>query len=251
MLTSFDLMTRLCAPAPERDAGDQMLLLDSLREPVLAIDTAGIVTAANRAARIAFAVGEHGIGQSIYAVLSDVIGRFILDLAERARRTGTAEHSEFAIGDRQYLVTLLPHAEGALLVADDATADTRADAIAASHSALERAIEASGTIATARLNLRGYIADAAPTLATLTGTTEQALRSVRFVTLFDVGARVRVGDAIEQAIGEARTVVVDARLQRARGPALDVQLTLAAERERFSVAALRLVIVPLRSDQST
>lgn len=243
VLTSLDLMRRLCAPH-DAPAAEPLaaLLLDALRESVLLVDAGGRIEQLNRAARIAFAGGAAAVGQPLAHLLPDAVAHFLLDLAERARRGGTAETAEIAVRERLFRVAIVPLPAGALLVADDVSADDEAATAAARLEALDRAFDALGEVAWLRVNLRGYVEAASEGVARLAGIDRAALLAVRFVTLLDIASRSAAGEAIEAVIADGSPRTLTAALNRREGGTRPIRLALAAERARGRVACVTVAL---------
>lgn len=253
VLTSFDLMRRLCAPAEGRvgQADRQSLLLDTMREAVLTIDRDGRIAASNRAARIALGLGEAQLrDRPLAAVLPEGGARFLLDTAARARRHGTAEAAEIAIGHRHFAITIAPDGDGALLLLHDRSEAAAAQGVASAGEAVTGALAALGDVAVVRINQRGYIDDHSEALQRMTGIAGEALATVRFVTLLDIASRVAVGDAIEQVLGHATALAMDVRINVNRGEPIGVRLALAPERDGPRVGAVRAILVAVPAARS-
>jgi hypothetical protein len=227
VLTSFDLMRRLCEHERREAGADRPVYLDSLREPVLRIDGQGRIRDCNQAARLAFPGGPTILGARLDALLPAAIAGFVEELVRRALRAGVVEHSEMAIGARHYSLTLLPDGEQVVMIANDVSEDaaiaferTQAEATAA-------AIEAHPLVALVHLNLRGYVDGPAPSLARMCRIAPSALAAIRFVTLIDIGSRVAVGEAVEAAIDSRQSQSVAATLPRSHGEGVPVTIALA------------------------
>lgn len=246
VLTSLDLMRRLCAPhqAPI-SAPLSTLLMDMVREAILVIDATGRIDDVNRAARLAFAIEGASAAQSLSRLFGDAVGRYLLDLAERARRLGVTEQAEIALGPRRFRMVLAPHGDRTILLADDTSAIDDGDAAAGRLSAIESAADALGDTAWVRINLRGYIDAIGATLPEITGIDRPTLLSVRVATLLDPANRAEMTAAIEAVIGDGATRRIRGRLQRREGTLLPVVISLAAARGRGGVEHLALLIRPV------
>lgn len=241
VLTSFDLMRRLCAPAakaPDR----QSLLLDTMREGVMAIDGDGRVTTTNRALRVALGVSETVHDQPLSNVLPESMARFLLDLATSARCHGMTEHTEMMLGNRRYAIAVAPDGDGALLMLHDRSDDAQACARAAAGSALAHAIDMLECVTSVRINARGYVDRHSESLEQWTGIAPHALAAVRFVTLLDIGSRAAAGDAIEAALSGGGERRMTARLGVRQGQSIAVEIAFAAEREGPGIAAVRAIL---------
>lgn len=243
VLTSLDLMRRLCAPhEAASDTTLATLLMDAMRDSVVVVDAAGRIDDLNRAARVAFGGGGIGKGQPLARLFGDAVARFVLNLADRARRVGVPEQAEVALRDRRYSIAIVPFDEAALIVAADVSVDEEGEAIAHRLSAIEGAIDALPGMGWVRLNLRGYVAGVGASLARLTGIERSTLMAVRFVTLLDAQDRTVVAQAIDEVIGDGAPRRATARLQRRDGSSLAVELSLAAERGRSGVEQVTIAL---------
>lgn len=227
VLTSFDLMRRLCTPDEREPLSERPIYLDSLREPVMWIDEAGRIRDINRAARLAFAGSDRPIGAGLADILPGGIAAFLHDIARRAIRTGTVEHSEIAVERRHYTMTVLPARDHAILIADDISDDAALAIERAKANAVAAAIESHPAVATVHLNLRGYIDGSAGSLARLCGIDPSTLGAIRFVTLIDIASRVAVGEAIEAVFDTRKPCILNAILPRSRTDPLAISIALA------------------------
>ena len=134
-----------------------------------------------------------------------------------------------------------------MIVHDTSLIDDLAQ-LRAADRAHHAAIEAMGAVATARINLRGYLDAPSPTLATLTGLPAESLASVRFVSLFDIGSRVMLGDTIDALLAQGGETAIAATLLINRGDPLPVRIGLAAIRQGAAIAGLAATIAPARTD---
>ena len=246
VLTSLDLMRRLCAPhQATTDTPLATLLMDAMRESVVVVDGTGRIDDLNRAARVAFGGGGVGKGQPLTRLLGDAVARFLLDLADRARRVGMPEQAEVSLRERRYSIVIVPFAEGALIVAADVSIDEEGEAVAHRLSAVEAAIDGLPDIAWVRLNLRGYIAAVGASLARMTGIERSTMMAVRFVTLLDAQDRPSVAQTIDEVIGDGMPRRATARLQRRDGTAVAADLSFAAERGRSGVEQVTLALAAI------
>lgn len=245
VLSSLDLVRRLCAPHDAAQPGPLLdLLLDAMREVAIVVDPAGRIARFNRAARIVFP----GItsGAALTGWMPDSIARFLLDLSDRARRSGHADQAEVAIGGRRMQFAIVPGDEGALLVASDITAETEATICAARFEALDKAIDLFDDVAWARINARGYIDDHSGSLARLAAVDRGALQAVRFVTLFDQADRSATGAAIDAVMADGPPRRLSVSLHG--GGAVPIKVVLALSPEHAS-GRVELVTAILRVDR--
>lgn len=243
VLTSLELMRRLCQPhEAASDATLATLLMDAMRERVIVADGAGRIETLNRAARIAFAAGAGAAGQPIARLFGEAMAGFLLDLADRARRVGAPEQAEVALRARRYSIVIVPFGDGALIVADDVSADAEGEVMAHRLTSLESAFDALAGTAWARVNLRGYVDAVGASLTHLTGNDRATLMAVRFVTLLDAADRAAVAAAIEAVIAEAAPRRAAARLQHRDGRQLAADLSLAPERTRSGIEHVTIAI---------
>ena len=243
VLTSLDLMRRLCAPhetAP--DATLATLLMDAMRESVVVIDAAGRIEDLNRAARVAFGGGGAGRGQPLARLFGEAVARFVLDLADRARRVGVPEQAEVTLRERRYSIAIVPFGDAALIVAADVSVDEEGEMVAHRLSAIEQAVDTLPGLAWVRINLRGYVAAVGGSLPGLTGIERSTLLAVRFVTLLEAQDRAPVAQAIDAVIGDGMPRRATARLQRRDGTTLSVELSLAPERGRSGVEQVTIAL---------
>lgn len=229
VLTSLDLMRRLCATQSRAEAPPVFdLLLDAMREVVFVTDTAGRLAVTNRACRIA--LPGSGAGVSLNALLPEAEARLLAEMGDRAHRMSTAEEIELPLGGRQLRIAIVPAGPSTLYVAADMGAAADAERGAAQLSALDEAIDLFDDLAWVRINLRGYIEASSPSLTRMTAIDSAILGAARFVTLIDLGARSAAAEAIEAVIADGVPRRLDARLHGAKGTVIPVSLAFSAER---------------------
>ncbi|WP_315760803.1 hypothetical protein [Sphingomonas sp. Y38-1Y] len=246
VLTSVDLMRRLCEPhemTAETSLGS--LLLDATREVVLVADERGRIEQANRTARIAF--GPDVVGHLLARPFGEAVASFLLDIADRARRSGSPGETEIAVRERRYRLAVIAFGKRTLFVADDVSAESEGDATANRLASLEDALFCLGNIAWANLNLRGYVEKASESLEYMTGFDRLMLQSVRFITLLEPLSRQEVADAIEAVIVDGAPRSLSARLQLRDGKQKGVKLALVAGRGRHGVERLTIAITESQS----
>ncbi|MBB5698650.1 PAS domain-containing protein [Sphingomonas yantingensis] len=248
VLTSLDLMRRLCAPhSAAPDTALSTLLMDAMRESVLVVDGAGRLGEINRAARVAFGGGGAAAGLPLSRLFGESVAGFLQDLADRSRRVGAPELAEIALRDRRYSIVIVPFGDGALIVADDVSVDDEGEEAALRLSAMGAAFDALPGIGWARINLRGYIGAVGASLAALTGIERTTLLAVRFVTLIDAGDRAAVAQTIDEVIGDGAARQLPARLQRRDGGSIAVDLSLAAVRGRSGVEQVTIALATVHA----
>lgn len=236
VLTSVDLMDALCAPrgGPERERDRLSGLLDATREIVLFCDADGRLVPASRTARAVFGPD---VALSA-AALAAVGGAFLSAALDRVLASGIAESIEFAPAshrDRLWSAEIAPTPDGALVLCRDVSAEAEASRRRAEAMALDDALAALGGVATARLTLRGHIDGDTRSLAALTGIDAAALASVRLPVLFDVGSRVRVGEAMDAVLSNGVARAVPANLLINRGQPLPVRIAISAVRAAAAI----------------
>lgn len=243
VLTSFDLMRRLCSRELPEAGNHRPVYLDSLREPVLRIGAQGRVLDCNHAAQLAFASAGSPPPAKLAQLLPVGTAHFIDDLACRAVESGAIQRGEIALGKRHYAITLLPDGHEAVLIADDisdAVTEAREKSCSASMAA---AIEAHPLAAIVHVNLRGYIDDPS-SLVRLCGIDPGVLAAIRFVMLVDIGSRAALEEAVEAAIEHRETLVVPAILPRNRVDPLTVAISLAPRISGSQCVGVSALIVP-------
>lgn len=229
VLSSLDLMRRLCAPHDAARPGPLLdLLLDAMREVAIIVDPGGRIARFNRAARIVFP--GIGAGMPLAGTVPDSIARFLLDLATRARRSGAADQAEVTIAARQMLFAIVPADDGVLLVASDVTIMAEAAGCMSRLDAFGETIDRFDDMAWARIDLRGYVEQHSESLPRLAAVDRDALQAVRFVTLVDQGYRSAVGAAVDDVIRGGSSRCLSIALHGGGRAPLDARLSLTAER---------------------
>ena len=247
VLASVDLMTALCAPhaggGGQHRAREQGLL-DALPDPAIMVATDLRLLAVGRAARGYF--GARAVsGADLAAILPDDVAPFVTVATRRVIGSGVGEHVEIrssAHGDRRLDLSIDPVPDGALLTGRDRSVEDDRDSAIACEAAIRAALGAVPGLASGTVGLRGYINDCG-TLGALTGLSANALASVRFVTLFDVGARVAVGDALEAVLADGQTRSVRASLLVNRSAVLAVSVAISACRTGTAITGALVLIV--------
>lgn len=202
-LTSVELMEAMCAPARAAEGHDDALL-EAIGDIVLIIDENLAVTRMSAAARRYFdadAIPSLTLERLAPGPVTD----FLVETTRRVIARGTAETVEIASlrrPGRRLSVAVQPWGPGAALFAHDVTLEEELKDAAGHVRALDQALAVVEDAAAARINLRGYLESPTPSLAALTGIAIEALASVRFVTLLEVGSRVAVAEAIEAVIAD-------------------------------------------------
>lgn len=247
VLTSIDVMNALCAPHESSDAGPARpveALLDFTTDQLLLTDEALRVTAISLPARRLFA-GDARPGVSLDRLVAVPIQPLLVDAARRVIASGTPETLDVTIDrypGRRYDATLAPHGDGlAILLADASLADEMA-AIRATRQAFDGALIAATGVATARINLRGYLDSATESLGAMTGLGLDSLTSVRFVSLVDIASRPALGDAIETVIAGRGALGLGAVLLVNRGAPLPVRIGLSAIRLGAGVTGVAALV---------
>ncbi|NIJ24893.1 hypothetical protein [Sphingomonas japonica] len=244
VLTSVDLMKRLCAP---RDTAAAMsiehaLLLDMMREPVIRLDSDVRVIGINPAAEAWLGQAESdAAGSTLSEIMSDGIGTYCDALVRRSCRFATIETAELPLGSHHMTVTIAPTSPGALLVGVEHSSVRDADPVVTVQHPMVAAMAAI-EIGNCRINLRGYVDAADAALAELTGLSADMLQTARFVSLFAVGSRVAIGDALDQVLRDGVTRSVDATLHRNRAADLPVAIGIAPVRPRAAIEAAIAVV---------
>lgn len=237
-LASVELLRRLGTAS----GGAEILAatLDALLEPVVLLDRSGRIIAAGRAARQCFGPSVREGASLSAAFAPPEAAQYLAAIVERVARVGIGERAELPAGDDSARVELVvePHPLGILVVGRAAGLADMRDAALAQMRALRTAVAALPGTAIATIGARGYLIDPDPALARLTGFAPAALAAVRAVTLFGIGSRVAVGDAIEAVFaGELPPPVVADLLTDADGP-VPVRLGLAPLRRGLAIGAV-------------
>ena len=218
VMISVETMQQLCEPRaaptdqPAIGGKADRALLDLVDDMVLLLDGDLEIVASTAAARRYFgtALDQHGA----VGGLPDGPAATIIEAAlRRVLASGLAETIDVAAPypARVLSWSITPYLGGVAMMARDATV---IDDLAAAHGAqraFDAALLATGAGVTLRLNLRGHIVGAAPSLATMVGLSASALAGIRFATLIERATRVAVSEAIDAVIvtGENRGVDTD------------------------------------------
>ncbi len=250
VLTSVDLLQSMIDAKPQsadfefaRDA-----LLDILDDVIVLTDGQLVVSGMSKAARGWFGRADWR-GAGFAKLLPEAVRSIIVNAAIRVRDRGIAERVELGVGPRgpgRIELDIVPFALGVAIVAHDRTGSDRQGAVTALAEATNEAVALIGRSTVLHLNLRGHVLDPPPTLAALTGLTPATLASVRLTSLFDIGSRASVGDAIEATIGDRVARLVVARLMVNRGDAIDVRVAISGIALAASVDRLAVVIDAFR-----
>lgn len=243
VLTSIDLMRRLCSPNPQTGNDTlEALLLDTMVEPVFLIDGDARVQRMNRAARMAF--GRPTGAEMLSAILPDAAARFLAELAARARRAGATRNTELAVGDRRYRFAVVPMDGGAALIADDCTSEDDAVNATARFAAIVQAADMLDDLAWARVTSRGYVEAASAALGRMAGIEQAVLQSVRFVTLLVSENRRSVADAIDSVVSDGTPRRMIVALNCRSGGERSMRLALAPERAGAGVSCVTALLAP-------
>jgi PAS domain-containing protein len=248
VLTSVEVMQALCAPHDEQQQkagpGAHDALLDLIGDIVLLCDSRLGINGISRAARSFFGADVRP-GTMLDRLSTPATSPFLADAARRVLASGAPEIAEIEAArfpGRRLECHLAPYPNGVAILARDASAiDELAQLRAAGH-AQAMAIGAVAGVATARINLRGYLDAPSPTLGILTGLSAEGLASVRFVTLMEIGSRVTLGDAIESVIASGDPQSIRASLLVNRGVPVAVRIGLAAIRRGVAVTGVSAAI---------
>ncbi|WP_034161208.1 PAS domain-containing protein [Sphingomonas sp. ERG5] len=248
ILTSIDVMDALCAPHAVGAGGNDMgstALLDSVDDMVILADQDLRVTAASRSARSYFGTAVDP-GHPIDAVGPDAARQFLAEAIHRVAASGLAETLDLPsirYHNRSLAIAIQPHPGGVALFVHDVTIASDLREAEAERHATSETIAVIPGIASARINLRGYLDRPDAPLARLSGLSIDALSSVRFVTLLDIASRVGVAEAVEAVIAGGPSRSIAATLLVNRGEPTPVQIGLAALRRGAAIEAVSAMIV--------
>ncbi|PTS73341.1 hypothetical protein DBR17_18415 [Sphingomonas sp. HMWF008] len=95
------------------------------------------------------------------------------------------------------------------------------------------------------INPRGYPVEPGTALAAMTGLTRDALAMIRFVALAEIGARVALGAAIEQAMAGTTPAPLHIGLLVNRADPIATRVGLAPLRIGATIAGVTAVLVAL------
>ncbi|MBY8827651.1 hypothetical protein [Hephaestia mangrovi] len=243
-LTSVELMEAMCAPSrPEEDIGDT--LLDTIGDIVVIVDAALAIARTSAAARQYFSIGND-TGIPLAQLAPGPATDFLVETAARVIARGAAETIEIVSSrrsNRLLSMTIQPWARGAALFAHDVTLEEERKDATSHVRALDQALAAVEDAAAARINLRGYLESPTPSLAALTGIAVETLASVRFVTLFEVGSRVAVAEAIEAVIADGAPRGVSAMMPVNRAGSRPVRIGLSLLRRGVAPNGVAAILV--------
>lgn len=251
VLTSIETMDALCAPhapppAPRAATGiDATALLDGMRDLVVIADHYGIVTASSRTARAHFGAAV-APGAAVDSVAPPSARAFLTDAIRRVLASGIGDRLDIPSATREgRMLTLAiePAGSGVALFAQDGTPERDAALALANTQALDAALLAATGVASVRINVRGYAIEPSATLSAMTGLTRDALRMIRFVALAEIGARVALGAAIEQAMAGNSPAPLHVGLLVNRADPVSVRIGLAPLRIGATIAGVTAVLV--------
>lgn len=242
-LASIDFLARLTRSAGTADTG--AALIEAFDEPVLLFDDEARLSRRNRAADgyfgLAGGIGGFGLSPDRPAEVA------ILQLARRVTHHRIAERLDVAIApqsDRRIEISASPLAGGALIVVRDVSLREAHARSAALVEATTGAIDGQDGLATAHLNQRGHVALPSLSLARMTGVPADQLGVTRFASLFDVGTRVMVGDAVERVLRGGDTEKLSAHLLVDGSTRRAVMLSLSGIVTRLGVeGAIALITI--------
>ena len=246
-LTSIDLLEALCAPPADGDGGSGAVdaLLESVQEIVAIVDDALTVIHLSAAARDYWG-GDSGRGLSLDRLLADPVADVLIEAVHRVITRGHAETIEIAPAGRpgrRLSITIRPWRHGAALFAHDITVEEELRDARGHVRALDQALAVIEDAAAARINLRGYLDSPTPSLAALTGIALEALGSVRFVTLLELGSRVAVADAIEAVIADGRPRGISAMMPVNRAESRPIRIGLSLLRRGIAPDGVAAILV--------
>ncbi|MGN6277531.1 MAG: hypothetical protein ACTHM8_02260 [Sphingomonas sp.] len=243
-LTSVELMEAMCAPA--RSVDDMgAALLEEIGDIVLIVDETLTINHMSAAARRYFDA-ETAPGLTLGRLAPGPVTDFLIETTERVILRGTAETVEIASSrrpGRRLSVNVQPWGPGAALFAHDVTLEEEIKDAAGHVRALDQALEAVEDAAAARINLRGYLESPTPSLAGLTGISIDALASVRFVTLLEVGSRVAVAEAIEAVIADGKPRGVSAMMPVNRAGSRPIRIGLSLMRRGVAPDGVAAILI--------
>lgn len=225
-LASIDFLERLTRSALQASDPDAPLI-EAFDMPVLVFDAHGEMVASNRAA-----IGYFGLDRPrarFGASQCGPVEAIIVQMAARVARQRIGERSDARPpgSDIRVEISAYPAGDRVVVVVADISARSAARSQAARIAATEAAIGAQTGVASARLNLRGYIDGAAPSLECMAGVSAAQLATTRFASLFDVRTRVGVTDAIERILRGGAPERIAATLLVAGSDRRAVSLSLA------------------------
>ncbi|MGJ3648791.1 hypothetical protein ACLB0R_09995 [Sphingomonas sp. GlSt437] len=249
VLTSVDLMDVLCRPHDSAHQHDRRstiaALLDITADTLIVVDALGEITGLSLPARVRFGA-EARVGAAIDRLLAPGSAAQLHSALLRTRQSGepttlsvtTARHP-----DREFEVEIAPLGGSTLLRVVDLTHEEELVATQGRLQAIERAMKAVATVASATVDVQGNLVDAADALQSLTGLGEPALANASFVSLFDTASRARIAEAMDAVISRRHTQLVSATLLVNRGEALGVTVAMAPLSFGSAINGMTAVIV--------
>lgn len=251
VLTSIETMDALCAahaPGPDMPAVagiDATALLDGMHDLVVMADADGIITASSRTARAHFGATV-AIGTAINAVAPLAARAFLANAIRRVLSSGMGERLDVPSVAREGRILTLaiePAGSGVALFARDDTPDRDAAHAVAVAQAMDAALLAATGIASVTINPRGYAVDPSVALSAMTGLTRDALAMIRFVALVEIGDRVALGAAVEQAMAGESPAPLPAALLVNRADPVRVRIGLAPLRVGAAITGVAAVLI--------
>lgn len=243
-LTSIELMEAMCAPS--RAPGDTgAALLEAIGDIVLIVDENLAIAQISAAARRHFDADE-AAGLALTRLAPGPITDFLVETTERVIARGIAENVEIASSrrsGRRLSIAIQPWGPGAALFARDVTIEEELQDAIDHRRALDSALAAVEDAAAAQINLRGYLDAPTPSLAALTGIAGEALASVRFVTLFEVGSRVAVAEAVEAVIADGAPRSVSAMMPVNRAGSRPIRIGLSLMRRGLAPDGVAAILI--------
>lgn len=202
-------------PGDGSDAGHPVM--EALPLPVLLMDDRLIIRWHNRAARDLFGDGDAPMIGARFDDLPMFAGNdYPAAILRRVALSRMADAMELAVGEigreRQLSLSMQPIANGVALIARDMGLHHALATAQAALGALDEAMAMLPGVATLRINPRGYCAGSTASLAGLTGLCAPALEQVRVASLFDIGSRVAVTDAVNAVFADGAPRVIGATL---------------------------------------
>jgi len=251
VLTSIETMDALCAAhvteptAPASAQIDATALLDGMRDMVLVSDGEGSIVASSRTARAHFGAAV-APGAAVDSVAPSSTRAFLTDAIRRVLESGAGDRLDIPSASRDgRMLTLAiePTGAGVVLFAQDGTPEREAAQALAAARALDAALLATTGVASVTINPRGYAVDPSATLSAMTGLTRDALAMIRFVALAEIGARVALGAAIEQAMAGDTPAPLYVSLLVNRADPVSVRIGLAPLRIGATIDGVAAVLV--------
>lgn len=241
VLTSVEVMNALCAPlqqVEDAETGQSVdALLDLVDDIVVLAGADARIAAISLSARQFFGTDAQ-VGAMLERLSAPATIPLLLDAVHRVVTTGAAETIELAaarLPERRLGGAIVPYRDGIALKLHDLTLADETAAIRAQRHAEEQATAAARGIATARINLRGYLDAVSPSLCALTGLAQQSLASVRFVSLVEIGSRAALGDAIEAIVAGRESISLHAVLLVNRGNPVPVRIGISPIRHGAAI----------------